>query len=191
MKNTLKIILILLSCYIVISCNQRNTEQEAQEQQRHDDSLKAAIVAEINSQMQSKNNLVEENAGTNLRTSNTANSRVSNASRNNSSSSSTQQMAELVSKANSITDAKLELNKLNVLLVTAKSKLEYENNELVRTEQFHLVRTKAEREMAIRNQDLRVQAYQNYVQKIQEAIIQLHEKINGLQSDINNVSNSN
>lgn len=164
-----------------MSCGQKSPEQEAKDQQRHDDSLRAAIVAEINAETQLKNS-AKSVSNHPLQTNTSTES-------NNTGNVSKKQVSDLVAKANQITDAKLELNKLNVLLTNAKSKLEYENNELARAEQYHLGRTKTEREIEIRNQDLRVQAYQNYVQKIQDVILQLHEKINTMQSDINVASN--
>jgi hypothetical protein len=180
MKNTIKSILVL-SSMLIMSCGQKSPEQEAKDQQRHDDSLRAAIVAEINAETQLKNS-AKSVSNHPLQTNTSTES-------NNTGNVSKKQVSDLVAKANQITDAKLELNKLNVLLTNAKSKLEYENNELARAEQYHLGRTKTEREIEIRNQDLRVQAYQNYVQKIQDVILQLHEKINTMQSDINVASN--
>ena len=44
--------LMLIAAFTISSCGQKSAEQEAQEQQQHDDSLKAAIIAEMNQKMQ-------------------------------------------------------------------------------------------------------------------------------------------
>ncbi|HXS36934.1 MAG TPA: hypothetical protein VN721_09545 [Flavipsychrobacter sp.] len=88
------------------------------------------------------------------------------------------------SKESELTNDKLELTRLKTLLVNTKAKLEVENNELTRVEQFHIGRLKNTREQEIRTQDLRIQAYQDYVQRIQGAIINKQEQINALENEL-------
>jgi len=174
--------IILMGTCTITSCVQKSAEEEAREQQQHDDSLKAAIIAEMNQKMQPVGTFNTKSSSSNDNVIDASNS--ANANQDGSNLVTQQQASHLAKEENEITDAKLILNKLNVLLVNAKSRLEVETNELTRVEQFHMGRLKGQREQEIRNQDLRVQAYQNYVEKIQEAIIQEHEKISSLQNNI-------
>lgn len=178
MKNKISLLLVTICC-IAVSCEQKNTESETQSLQHHDDSLRAAIEAEANGNLQRQNDSLK-NAFTNHVTNNPATTKQTTSG--NSSSS------QLGNETNALVDAKLQLARLNTLVVNIKAKLEFETNELNRVEQYHIGRLKSEREQQIRQQSIRVQTYQNLLQKTQDAIISVGNKINTLQ---NNISSTN
>ena len=181
MKHTIQLALVFICCFAT-SCEQKNASQETQSLQHHDDSLKAAIEAEVNGHLQRQNDSLK-----NALTDNTPQVK-SPQNTEIQQSVDKQPQAGLGNKENDLIDAKLQLGKLNTLLINLKAKSEYESNELNKAEQFHLGRTKTEREQQIRQQSIRVQTYQNAIQKVQDAIITLNNKINGLQNDISKVN---
>ena len=169
MKHTIKL-LILPVCMTLASCQQKGgTETESL--QHHDDSLKAAIESEVNQHLQHQNDSLKS-ALTSNPTARQVNPPQTAPNKGN--------------KENDLIDAKFKATRLNSLLITAKAKLEFETTELTKSEQFHVGRTKSEREQQIRQQSIRVQTYQNLVQKIQDEIISTCNKINSLQTEIAN-----
>jgi hypothetical protein len=188
MKNLFLTPITLVICCLLMCCSQRNAEQQEQDLQRHDDSLKASIEAEMNGKLQLQNDSLKallsekDNSGTTVKV------------QNNQKNSQTEngvtmsQVADLMQKQNVYNNCKVAIQKLNNLLVNTKASLEYEQSQLTEVEKFHIGRSNVERAQQIRNQSLRVQAYQDKVQQIQETILKITNKMYAIKEDISQSS---
>jgi hypothetical protein len=159
MRRIIKIALIFISL-TQIGCGQKSAEEQADFLRRHDDSQKAAVVSEIKSENQSKKQNIEQ------------------------TSVSKKEVYDLISKTNLLAELKNDYRGLVSELSNAKAKLEFERSELDRAKEFHIGRSKSEREREIRKQYTQVQIYEEFAMRIQGKISELSVKIDDLQSEI-------
>ena len=158
------------------SCGQ-SAEQKAQDQQRHDDSLKTAIEVEI----RTKTQIQEDSIKSSLET---RNSVEKEALRTQVKSETINNVSDVVQKEKQYKEGNMVLSRLNILLEQTRAKLAVVSNEYNKDKEFHIGRTKGSRDKEIYNDAMYIQAYQKQVQEIEQRISEVQQKLADLKTNI-------